>query len=277
MLDFCLVTTLGWTKPYSGTNLAAYRMPSGTNGMYLYVDDTSSQNARLRMYESMTSISAGTGLIPTDDLISGGGYLYKSNAATTAARGWTFVSDGKMAYFMNAHEGTNRTTNDWHLAAFGDFPSYKSGDAFNTLLIASTTTSQTLTNSSFYNANTDVRTPSNGRFIARSHTQIGSCVQASIIQDYSGGGGAQYIGVGNLGYPSPIDGQIHLSPLWVGEVPGRRGLLPGIWSFLHPIASVNGGDTLTGSGGLSGRTFLIMKLNGQNSTVFFETSNTWGT
>ena len=65
VLDACLVdgytgkTGAGWTKAFSGTNLAAYRQGAGSM-CYLRVDDgTGSFKVKMRGYESMTDIDTG--------------------------------------------------------------------------------------------------------------------------------------------------------------------------------------------------------------------------
>jgi hypothetical protein len=288
VLDYCLVTTLGWTKPYSGTNLAAYKAPAGSNGFYLYVDDSTGQNARVRGYEAMTSISAGTNPFPTDTQVSGGLYVYKSNASTSAIRQWTFVSNGKMFYFLRDITGNGRSSSssDWQVLAFGDLMSYKSGDSYGTIIISEATASQTTTSGVFCSSTGNYvsaisAASGTGHYIARAHTQIGTSTPAGKYAEWGGGGqnSSPAIGNGGLTYPSAVDGQMHLSPLWAIENAGvgKRGLIPGIWVPLHAISNFTGGDTFTGAGALAGRTFLIARTNGWSYGFMIETSDTWGT
>lgn len=89
VLDKCLVTGYGslagagWTKPFTGTNLAVFRQGAGSNGMYLRVDDTSSaagsRSARVVGYEVMSDVNNGTPQsFPTAVQYSGGLYVHEA-------------------------------------------------------------------------------------------------------------------------------------------------------------------------------------------------------
>lgn len=284
VLDFCLVTTLGWTKPWSATNIASYLQSAGSNGFSLWVDDTAGQNARVRGYEVMTAHSTGTGPFPTDAQLSGGGYVYKSSAATSTARPWLFVSDGKRFHFFHGHDTTEalRTAGDWRHFFFGDTYTYKSGDAYNTMLqadIAASAAASSHIGAMFsYSHNT---TTSTGCFLARAHTQLGSSAGASKFFDWAGfgqasSGLAQMSPASGPAYPSPIDGALHLSKLWIGESAGRRGVLPGLWPVLHlDSGSIVNQDTFSGSGDLAGKTFTYVRLANGSGRLAVETSDTW--
>ena len=278
VLDFCLVTTLGWTKPYSGANLAAYKQPVGSNGMYLYVDDTAAQNARVSAYEVMTSISAGTGNFPTTGQIAGGGYIYKSFTANSTARPWYFASDGKMFHLFIAQSGTTPAAfgNGVALYSFGDFVSYKSGDVFNTYTAvdtAATSGAAGNASSSAFNGATS------GHYVARPHTQVGTSLNVSRFSDYSGqAGGTGYFGNGAVPYPNPIDGGINVARIFVGDpTVGRRGRIPGLWAWQHPSNLLNSGDTFNGAGDLAGRSFIFFQNSTVTSAMVLETSDTWST
>jgi hypothetical protein len=276
VLDFCLVTTLGWTKPYSSTNLAAYKQPAGSNGFYLYVDDTGGQDARFRAYETMSSISSGTGPVPTDVQLSGGLHLYKSSAASSTTRPWYFISDGKMFYLVTSPAGTTPST--WGTAnnayAFGDFKSYKSGDAYNTLVVGDTSASATSSSIQFVNLSSAFNSLSGGSYMMRANTQIGTSTGFARFTDYAGGGGMSNL-QGTIPYPSPIDGGINLARLFIGEASaGRRGYMPGAWAWMHAVNQANALDTFSGAGDLAGRTFVYMPL-GNSYAFVLETSDTW--
>src|SRR5574337_410841 len=67
------LASAGWEKKYSGTNLAAYRsLAPDATGCLLRVDDTGANSARVVGYESMTSITTGSGPFPTDTQFGGG-------------------------------------------------------------------------------------------------------------------------------------------------------------------------------------------------------------
>ena len=266
LLDYLLVTTLGWTKPYTGTNLAAYKQPAATNGFYLRVDDTSTTTTRCVGYETMSDVNTGTGAFPTSAQVSGGLWMEKSNGAGT--RPWLLVSNGKIFYlgvfYNNVH---------WMMNAFGDFISYKAGDVFGTIILMNGSSSTATVFPSFV---TGLTTTSTGHYVPRAYTQIGSSIAVGKFSDNVRLSGSGMGGGGSL-YPSPIEGGLHLAPVWINEgtSAGVRGLLPGVWSPLHskPLTT---GDTFSGVGTIASRTFEALDLGNSNNQAFFETSDTWG-
>lgn len=277
VLDFCLVTTMGWTKPFTGTNLAVYKQPAGSNGFYLSVDDTGGGNARVVGYETMTAVTTGTGPFPTTTQFAGGGYVYKSNAADTTARPWAFFSDGKIFHLFISY-GSAATafnlTNLYSDFTFGDFKSYKVGDVFNTLLIANTSANASIP--SMQNVSSDWSTVTSGHWCARSFTQTGTSVALAKYSDLGTLRNSSYIGAGTNAYPSPIDGGIIMSRVTVGESgQGRRGTIPGIWAHGHVNTILQSGDTFNGAGDLAGRSFNYWGF--QSGAAVMETTDTWST
>ena len=266
LLDFLLVTTTGWTKEFSGTNLACYRAPVGTNRFRLYVDDTSTTTARLIGYEEMTSISAGTGLFPTTAQLSGGLYLAK-----TAAAAWKFFSNGRIFHLAS------KPSTAWNVHSFGDFLSDKAADAFNTIHIGQHSTG--VTNSNFAILTAAMVTVTNGHYIARPHDQTGSSLAVGKFSDTVRSNGATVMSNGGSTYPNPIGGALQMAPVWISDAiaaNGARGLLPGVWNPLHPYPLADG-DTFSGTGNLTGRTFEAVCVQGAGShQCFIETSDTWG-
>src|SRR5574337_1832659 len=88
----------GWTKPFSGTNLAAYKGDVTGTGCLLRVDDTGGTVGRVVGYESMTDVNTGSGPFPTSTQISGGGSLGKSSTADATARPWMIFADDRTFY-----------------------------------------------------------------------------------------------------------------------------------------------------------------------------------
>ena len=264
--DAGLVTGLGWTKPYSGTNQAVYRMPSGSNQRYLFVDDTSALTASVRAYESMSAINTGTGPFPTVAQVAGAGMtVTKSDTASAATRPAIFHSNGKFVHIFIGSSTVAWATGQW--LAFGDFESEKAGDAYNTLVMGP---SQAVTTLSITTGTiTD-------HYVARNHTQAGSSQAVGKVFDYSRSAGGSTVN-GAIAYPSQITGRIRLCPLWINDPSAVdvRGLLPGVWCFMHtPNRARPHGDTEAGAGALSGRTFQWVNVGTGNSIVI-ETSNTW--
>lgn len=258
----------GWTKPYSGTNLAAYRMGGG-NMRYLRIDDTGTgYNARAVGYEDMAGISSGTAPFPTAAQFSGGLYMPKSSLTTSAARDWVIAATDSIVFI---HAVTDGSTTNSHAAFFGYFKSNKSGDQYNTLILASSIAS--LSGGQFQEVTT-LSSTIPGHYCARSYTQLGSSVGlGKHVDGVKGGGTSTDLGAGALVYPNPSDGGLYMSEVFLHEPSILRGTLPGIWAPLH-ARPLTHGDTFTGAGDAAGREFLVLNLY-NTGQIFLETSNTW--
>jgi hypothetical protein len=273
VLDFCLVTTLGWTKDYSATNKAAYRAPAG-NRFLLWVDDSTGQNARWSGFEAMSAITpTGTGQFPTSAQVSGGLFAFKSSANDATARPWLFVSNGKIFYLLWQYSGSSATGQGM---AFGDFTSYKGSDAFNVAAIGDIASGATTTSIRIGNVAITMAALS-GHYIARTHAQTGTSINVGKAGNVLYANGATELGAGGCTYPTPADGGLILSPVWLFEstTVGLRGHLPGFWSPCHARA-LTCGDTFSGETGtaLDGKTFEVFNL-GNNGQVCLETTDTW--
>lgn len=135
VLDWVLVTKGGWQKPFSNTNLAAYRSDSG-NRFYLKVDDTQAQSARMRGYRAMTSITAGTNPFPSTTQIAINDYVaWKSDTADTNPRKYFGVRTNRyVVLIMETSIRAAGSATQPSIFVFGDVPSYVSGDSFNTII-----------------------------------------------------------------------------------------------------------------------------------------------
>ena len=129
----------GWTKPFSGTNLAAYKSASpAAHGQFLRIADTTAGYARAVGYENMTAISTGTGLFPSAAQLNGGYYWGKNDETSgTNAVPWVFASDGRFFYLfaqacINSSGGWARSFTPM---SFGDLvPESPSGDPYATVV-----------------------------------------------------------------------------------------------------------------------------------------------
>lgn len=130
----------GWTKPFSGTNLAAYKSASpAAHGQFLRVADTTAEYARAVGYENMTAISTGTGLFPSAAQLSGGYYWGKNDETSgTSAVPWVFASDGRFFYlFVQAciNSSSGGLARSFTPTSFGDLvPESPSGDPYATVV-----------------------------------------------------------------------------------------------------------------------------------------------
>lgn len=268
LFDYLLVTTLGYTKTTLGTNIAKYRQPPGTNQFCLQVKDNGTTGVFLSGWETLTATDTGTGQFPTAAQLSTGLLLDK-----VASTSWRFFSNGKIFYLMVRISASVVQT-----FAFGDFISYKSGDLYNTLIIGNTTT-QTW-NSLFLGLATNTIYPTAGHYVCRSYTQVGTALAIGKFCDSFRAGNSATMGTGSMSpYPSPVDGALKLSPLWLNEPAANlleRGFLPGVFNILHNVA-FNDGDTFqVNVGPLAGRTFEVVAGGPASGQYAIETSDTWG-
>lgn len=278
----------GWTKAFSGTNLAAYKQPAaGTNPLYLRVDDTLTTYATARGYEAMSGISAGTGDFPTAAQRATPVAIPKSTGAVNAP--WILaVSGGTFWFWCNMNQSADGA-GAWPFG-FGDFTSYKAGDVWNKFIMGGGWTGAAITlavaNGWFQTLN---GTMSNAtladHYLARSYTQNGGSLPFHKTSDASKAMGQLCLG-GNaansaMAYPSPADSGLYLAPVFVYE-PGTqsvlRGEFPGLWNPLHMLP-LNTYDTFSGVVNLAGREFVALKMLGNSgaaiSEMFLETTDTW--
>lgn len=272
---------LGWIKAFSGTNKAAYRMPAGTTQHYLRVDDNAptggdAKCAAIRGFETMADVDTGTQPFPSIAQSANGDAIAKSDALSAAVRNWYLISDGFFVWLGIA--GVNGSFN-FNLSGFGEYPTFKAGDAYNTAIAASPTVTPT-----FSTANTGIgsgvangpTSPTGGAFGARSYNQLGSSVTLGI---HGANSFSSTFGAGGFTYPSPVDNGIYLSPLTVMEAATGlpRGMWPGLLQVLHnrPLA---GGDTVENVIGLEGKTvqaWLSQTGNSANIQHAFDITGPW--
>lgn len=270
----------GWSKPYTGTNLAVFRQPGGpSNGMYLRIDDAAAANvARFKGFESMSDLNTGTGMFPTEALFPGGLYCFKSLTADSVARSWTLICNGSIFYLLLNCDSSPTASNCTGMF-FGDLASYRSGDLFATFTCGSTSSASTT--SSLALLVTNISGASTAHYMARAANQLGSAVQVSKVSEPARAYAASYLAGNGPPFPSPVGGSLDLAPVWVTEganlpTGGLRGLLPGIWNPLHnkPLSNY---DVFTPVGDLAGKTMLVCNLQGSGATsqALFDITDTW--
>ncbi|WP_454737583.1 hypothetical protein [Cupriavidus necator] len=239
LLDAVLVngygsqTAAGWTKAYSATNKASYRMvTSGNTGFYLDVDDaapSTAQEARMRSYETMSAVATGTGPFPTSAQSSFGVVCRKSNTANATARPWYIVADGSCVYvFVDAGDVTGYATGLY----FGDFFSYKSGDPYGCAIIGRSGENTSNTNIEMlpyiWQQSSPLTSTLNGHYVARGWPGVGGSIpfakHSSLLAMASGTG---VVGSASsfAPYPNGPDSGLELAPLWIGHSGSVRGYL----------------------------------------------------
>lgn len=288
VLDACLVngytgkSAAGWAIAYTGTNIRSYRPGSGQGDrLYLGVDDTGTQSARVRGFQSMTAagvaVASGTNPFPTDTQVSGGLYTYKSNAASSAARAWVLITNGNI-FYMWIDSQADGVAGTW--LAFGTPTSYKSGDTNCTILIASTSAANTTNNFSMFSAN--IASVLTGHYLSQKYDGVTYSVGAGKTPIFGGHYGiTQMGGAGLLQYPDPLQGGLLFTPVYLIELSGTygvlRGRLPGVWAPCHPTIFITGDVIVGDAGDLNGKTLESFRCYGAGAAcnVFIETSDTW--
>lgn len=325
LLDAVLVngygskTAAGWTTAFTTTNKRAYKQNTTggvhPTGYHLYIDDTGpggggAREARACAFETMSAITpVGTGQVP-NALQSGIGVgtlvIRKSNTNDSTARRWYVVANGQTLYLFIEMGDQSPPTIQGTGFVFGDFKSYKSGDAYAIMIIGRQTENSAdgksenltcLSGSASYSVYNNMP----GHYFARHWNQLNPSVRGGKITDCTKlmgnriwpGDNATQLTNGQCApgfnqannqafpYPNPVDGALWMSPFYLNQQ-GMRGFMKGFWCPQHHMP-LNPGDTFTvASGSLTGKSFIA--VNGSfwaNSgeqypcQYFLEYSDTW--
>lgn len=292
LLHACLVTgygaksAAGWAREFQSGQVSVYRAASGRR-FRLRVDDGGTDYARFLGYEVMTDADTGTGPFPTNAQVGGGLYCLKSNTSDSTARPWVLVANETALYFLPLGAGT-----DWLTAPasgdglsghffFGDLVPYLSGDNYASAVFGAVNTGTQACQLASKQSPSSSFSANSGLYVPRAYTGLGTSVNCGnyAINDTTT---SAVSGRGTYGpYPDPITGGMLITPRVVFEpgAPGGvlyRGRFPGLWAPLHDAAGAHA-DTFTGSGDLSGYSWLIAASasTSQLGRVLIETSNTW--
>lgn len=273
------IAPAGWTKPFSGTNLAAYQSadPEGT-GCYLRVDDTGTTAARVVGYESMSAISTGTGPFPTTAQMNGGGYWTKSVNANANANNWALIADGRF-FIIDVLPGTGLSASYLQsiTRCFGDaIPLRPAGDAYSCVLSYSSTSSVANQHDGSLGTGTVVQNA-----MPRSYSGLGSSsLHCSIA--YTGNSGSTSGSDSLMGnFPSVIDGGLRLSRKYFATQNSNsppRADVPGYYwvpqSQVYDTFRWN--DRIDGTGPLAGRRLLAVTPAASNIGSSPSTSSNTG-
>ena len=300
VLDAILVTgygakaAAGWSHPVAtASNIASYQQGAGS-GFTLLVNDngphatSTYKEAWLTGWEVCTAVTApvGTGSgqfpLPAQLLTTGHMVCRKTVTADGTARSWKCYADDRTIYFFCQ---SGDTANAYFGFYFGDvFSMNGSGDTWRCILYGnglenSATTSSTKWDSWFQIATTPSTSGIVG-YIARAYSGAGSSTPFTLHGDIGKSmGSVSTTGIGFFGLvqtPNSPDNAYYLSPLWVTEYAANliRGRMRGLYQVCHPLASFSDGQTFSGAGDFSGKSFEIV-LKGINSSFWaVETSNT---
>ena len=264
--------SLGWSKPFAGTNLAVYRSNDVTGTqLYLKVDDTVVNYMTVTMYESMSSISSGTGASTS--------VLWRKTDATitvinSAVRPWYLVGNTKTFYFMIDCYGVGTNYNNQpNPYMFGDFNSYKSGDVYNCSLVGYTAipASYPYTNNDFIFVKGAIGSYPSSRQIARAYHQLGSVITYFTSSSVPVSAISMAYSTPTL-FPNYADQSLHLFPIYIFENVSYytlRGVLPGVY---NPLENLSGIFQSRNPVTISGKTYIAYTVSCGTSTTFV-----WGT
>lgn len=273
VLDYCLVSGLGWAKTVLGTNQAKYTQPGG-NARIIQVDDSIGATANVKAYETLTAFNTGTNSwLPTAS--TSGVSVQKAPLGGTSIP-WRLVSNAQLFHMAISYYPSSGYVDFW---SFGDISSYYSGtDNFATILGGSSSADGRP--GWLISAGSSWATASTRMAVDRAHDQTTVNPAVGVIGQYEIN--PSTIPGNTVTVPAPnVDGRLLMSPYWLVDFPGtttggKRGLIPGVWSPASQNQFGDGDQIVVSSGPLSGRTFEFVELPGAPGQVALEISNTWG-
>jgi len=311
----------GWTIAYTTTNKRVYQNSASVGtGFYLNVDDSGSgsgggQESLMTGFQVASGIGTGTGQFPTYQQLNfgiGAVVCRKSNTANSTVRAWTLIADPTCFYlFTENGDYTNPICTS--LFMFGDFFSYATNDPYKCMIVGRNAEGNNSTNyewSAYGNGFSSGQFVSimnyvlPGHFLAANQTGVGGSVVFGKHIDLAKSGycgcssfsgttsnaqnvcypiGGAFAAVNALAYPNPADNGLYLSPIWIHHNGTLRGYFKGLWA---PVQSLPLGhnDTFSGSGGMTGKSFLAQYIIGNTNNNSYslsigefivETSSTW--
>ncbi len=266
------VAGAGWEKSFSSTNVAVYRSLSPQalgGGLYLRVDDSAAQSARVVGYETMSDVNTGSGAFPTQVQMPGGGYWVKSDQASSASVPYLLVSDGR-TFHLHAQAGKVSSTSATGgvTRGFGDLnPRRPSGDAYAVFLNFSSSSSV----ATQHYAGLDNPRDALSTATPREYTGLSTAVVRR-IKPYCGTSDQPISGADTtLGsFPSNVSGELFLSRMYLPDSAGSpRADFPGI--VYNPQGSSGANiflfDKVPGTGEFAGRTLVCANPSTSPSNV----------
>jgi len=237
---------LGWTRPYSGTNIGCYRQggTSATKRFWRVRDNTITvdSNAYIRGYENMTAVSTGTGPFPTVAQVAGDGAGWFGSTNSGGPIAWKIIGTPRFFYIFSAVAGPT----DPDLSIFASGASIYGTCAGELADVVTGDTYAHVCPGGGYG-------PMATWHAARAHTGAGT---STTVNTY----GIAGVGTG-LGAPAPDpSGDIRFSPAPLVFNTVVRGFLPGaLGTYNRGIFDglFTEGQILTGVAGVSGRLMVV--------------------
>lgn len=253
VLDACLLSS-GWSKDFTGTNVAVYKNGIGSNQRFFRVNDVTDSNGicKIRGYSSMTdSTDSGTNPFPTTSQEANGVSIKKSITNDSTNRDYIIVVDEKICYLFIDFNSSG----DYGFHYFGDFEKYKSLETKNSVVSGVITDFSNTSSGNYANYFHGIKmstsmndTPNAGGYLA------GNPNDADVYDTNSGiDGSTGFIVLNDLakgvvpvwGYKGPLDqpisyytnnlpiGKIFISNKNQNSLPLFRGYLNGVFTSFH--------------------------------------------
>jgi len=277
----------GWTKEYSGTSKAAYRNGAASIARtYLRVNDAgpgagSFREARVVLYATMSDVDTGTLPVPTVAQMANGLFVRKSTTLDSTARRWLAIADDRTLILFIETGDSISGISYWTGNYFGDIFSYLTADAMGAFISArSAENSGAIAGELLLNFCSNLSSLSTTcGYLSGTHAGVYAPLQLFALgSPFINAGGPGYLAA-VVQYPNPADGAVWITtkaPLVAATGPVIRGHLRGIGVFCHSVAAVSSLDTVTGSGDLAGRTFVLLhasSVNGAAGVAAIETTS----
>jgi len=292
----CVQSPAGWTKPYTGTNKAAFRnsVAAGGTGMYLRVNDSASgtggaREALVRAYRTMSNVDTGTIETPTVAQVAASIVWRKSNTVDSTARAWILVADELTMYLCVSTGTINSNVGDSTYGA-GDIASHVPGDTYR--FFVSGREAQAVAGDvggSSYGLMTQATTgfgaPSTVAcaWLARGYAGTGSPVRIGLavfgtMSDSAGIGTSN----GSTARPSPGSSLSYFYPAFIGIESSIRGQMRGLYVPQNDWSGVSAGFEVVDPPGLTG-TLMALRHNIHSVTysavydghIFVDITNAW--
>ena len=276
----------GWTKPFTGTNAAAFRSgdPASTR-MYLLVNDPSGSNASVRGYENLTdAIGTGQAAFPTAVQVGGNGLFMPkaSSVSATAARSWVLVADARTFYLWVATSAGFATGITF---MFGDIAPVRSGDSFACVIAGSTVDNTNSTGANTQDvSHSSTTAAAGGMFMPRSFAGIGG--SSSVLhrgESYWTTNGFSAGTNNQIAFPNPSDNSLLLNRVVVVELgtSSLRGVQRGLLHTPQQCQAFFDTRSKTdGQGAYAGRKLLFLLGNGagagaRSAGYFLDITGPW--
>lgn len=291
----CVQSPAGWTKPYTGTNKAAFRnsVSAGGTGMYLRVNDSASgtggaREALIRGYLTMSDVDTGTIETPTAAQVAASIVWRKSNTADSTARAWILVADELTMYLCVSTGTLNSNVGDSTYGA-GDIVSHVAGDAYRFFVSGREAQAGA---GNFGGSSFGLMTPASAGFAAPTTS---ACTW--LARGYAGTGSPTRIGLAVFGMvsnsigssnaivrPSPGTSLSYFYPAFIGIESSIRGQMRGLYVPQNDWSGVDAGFEVVNPPGLTG-TLMALRHNIQaysyssiyDAHIFVDITNAWPT